>query len=568
MKKSFLTLFAISIAMGASAQWSEEPILMFPEESSLYVHQMKTTASGITYLLIDHPAGADEYDFENVTYDFRLQAYDKDGNKLFTEDPYGKLISNYPNRSWTTCNDYLMADSDGNAIISVADCRNSDSQMMSYTIYKVSPTGDMLWGEDGINVDGGNAYDTTAHMSITQLDDGSYVFAWQRSYGENNFAIEVMKVSSDGRLLWNADETRLAADNDTFTYPYLINAGENQCLLVYAKGSNQEIYVRKLDIDGTSAWSEDTRVYRSGWGSIPIWTILDVKPSGDGGVIIGWNDDRAFTNVDSAFLSYVKADGSLGFSAAAEYGDVKLGYSGMRALNVKVMEYNGSFYAIWRETSSNQGWNCIRAQRISKSGELLWNEEGVEICPMEQITYGYFNLTPAPDGNIGVFYMQNTYDAVTAYVDPINAETGERNSSTDEAAAIPITAPLDPSAGNLVVEPCPDHNFWAMSWTTGYTDLSWYLQRLGYDYLTGPASSGVKDIVADTTVGSFKYDGECFISSNAGKVIVNDIAGAKVMEANIGELKTLSWKAPTPGIYTATLIPQKGDASSIKVLCK
>ena len=86
MKKSLFTLFAIGLAFGVSAQWTADPLLVFPEESSLYVHEMKTGPGGTTYFLIDHPAGADEYDFENVTYDFRLQAYDKDGNKLFTED--------------------------------------------------------------------------------------------------------------------------------------------------------------------------------------------------------------------------------------------------------------------------------------------------------------------------------------------------------------------------------------------------------------------------------------------------------------------------------------------------
>ncbi|MGN0237084.1 MAG: hypothetical protein ACI4AK_03240 [Lepagella sp.] len=565
MKKSISTLLIVGLAFGASAQWSDVPQLVFPEESSMYVHEMKTGPGGTTYFLIDHPAGADEYDFENVKYDFRLQAYDKDGNKLF-DGEYGKLISNYPNRSWTTCNDYLMVDRDDNAIISVADCRNSDSKQMSYTIYKVSPSGEMLWGEDGVNVDGGEARDFTAHMSMTQLDDGAYVFAWQRSYGENNWAIEIMKVSADGRLLWDADETRMISDATSYTYPYLVNAGDNQCILVYAKGSNQEIYARKLDIDGTCAWSEDTRVYRSGWGQIPIWTILDVQPSGDGGVIIGWNDDRAFTNVDSAYISYVTSDGQLGFSAASENGDVKLGYSEMRALQVKVTEYNGDFYAMWRETSSAQSWNSIRAQRISKSGELLWDEEGVDVFPMEETSLGYFTITPNGDGNIALFYMKNDLSNVTCYVDPRNAQTGER--AEDQEEAIQISDPLVSSASNLMAEPCAEHKFWAISWLEGYTNYSWYLQRLGFDYKLGADTSGVKDVAADRNAGSFKYNGSAFSSANGGRLIVTNLAGAKVMEANIDAMESLSWKAPVAGVYTATLIPEKGKASSIKLLCK
>ncbi len=568
MKKSLFTLFAIGLAFGVSAQWTADPLLVFPEESSLYVHEMKTGPGGTTYFLIDHPAGADEYDFENVKYDFRLQAYDKEGNKLF-DGEYGKLISNYPNRSYTVCNDYLMVDRDDNAIVSVADCRNSaDGSQMSYTIYKISPTGEMLWGEDGVNVDDGIARDFNAHMSMAQLDDGSYVCAWQRSYGENNWAIEIMKLSADGRLLWNADETRMISDATSYTYPYVVNAGDNQCILVYAKGSNQEIYVRKLDIDGTNAWGEDTRVYRSGWGQIPLWTILDVKPSGDGGVIIGWNDDREFTNVDSAYISYVKPDGKLGFLAASENGDVKLGYSEMRALSVKVMELNGDFYAMWRETSSGQSWNSIRAQRISKSGELLWDEEGVEVIPMTQVAFGYFNLTPAPDGNIALFYMKNDNYTISCYVEPRNAETGERAFESDDIDGLPITDVLNPSAANLVAEPCPEHDFWAISWTEGYTDYSWYVQRLGYDYKTGPDMSGVKDIAADKKVASFNYDGTSFNSANAGRLIVSNLAGAKMLETNISAFESLSWNAPAPGVYTATLIPEKGKAISIKLLCK
>ena len=40
MKKSLFTLFAIGLAFGVSAQWTADPLLVFPEESSLYVHEM------------------------------------------------------------------------------------------------------------------------------------------------------------------------------------------------------------------------------------------------------------------------------------------------------------------------------------------------------------------------------------------------------------------------------------------------------------------------------------------------------------------------------------------------
>ena len=73
-----------------------------------------------------------------------------------------------------------MVDKDGNAIVVVHDLRNSPSeeQLLSYTIYKVSPEGEMLWGNEGLSIDGGISYETSAAMKVIQLEDGSYVFAW------------------------------------------------------------------------------------------------------------------------------------------------------------------------------------------------------------------------------------------------------------------------------------------------------------------------------------------------------------------------------------------------------
>ena len=298
MKKLIVTLFLFLGMLSVYGQWVEnQGIPIVTEGTSIYDNETVVGKDGTTYFLGYCPnlkEAEDEYDTDNVVYEYRLQAIDKNGVRKFGD--LGLLISDYPNRSYCVVNDYLYLDKEGNIIVVVFDARAHEYEdLMGAYAYKISPEGEKLWGEDGVLL--GNGRDLVAAMKMVELSDGSIVFAWMRSHGQL-MAIDLQRISAEGECQWNPTEVGLNSETVTYQYPYLVDAGMNQFILVYAKGGAQDLYARKMDFDGTSVWSEDTRIYRGGWGSIPLWTILDVKPSGDGGVILGWNDDRSMTNID------------------------------------------------------------------------------------------------------------------------------------------------------------------------------------------------------------------------------------------------------------------------------
>ncbi|MBQ4549318.1 MAG: T9SS type A sorting domain-containing protein [Bacteroidales bacterium] len=575
MKNLIVTLFLFFGMLSAYGQWIEnQGIPIVTEGTSIYDNKTVVGKDGTTYFLGYCPnlkEAEDEYDTDNVVYEYRLQAIDKNGVRKFGD--LGLLISDYPNRSYCVVNDYLYLDKEGNIIVVVFDARAHEYEdLMGAYAYKISPEGEKLWGEDGVLL--GNGRDLVAAMRMVELTDGSIVFAWMRSHGQL-LAIDLQRITAKGEPQWEPTEVGLNDETVTYQYPYLVDAGMNQFILVYAKGGAQDLYARKMDFDGTSVWSEDTRIYRGGWGSIPLWTILDVKPSGDGGVILGWNDDRSMTNIETAYMSYVTKDGEIGFSGASDNGDVKLNYSEFRNFNCKVMAdpAGDGFLAFWRETSEGQSWQRMVMQKVSKEGELLYGDEGVMIADFEETNFGYNSIQPGNEGEAALFYMRQNagYGDVDVLYITFKTETGEF--LMEEPHRL-IAGTKERSS--MTSHVCQEEGFWILKWKEDYKDENnntqekHLLYRL--DYRVNDTTS-VENMI--TISDNFYHSNEQFMVkvANAGKAQIEifDLMGRKIdginnVELNAG-LNTIAWTNKS-GAYIAKMTVNNEVLLTCKILIK
>ena len=574
MKKLIVTLFLFLGMLSVYGQWVEnQGIPIVTEGTSIYDNETVVGKDGTTYFLGYCPnlkEAEDEYDTDNVVYEYRLQAIDKNGVRKFGD--LGLLISDYPNRSYCVVNDYLYLDKEGNIIVVVFDARAHEYEdLMGAYAYKISPEGEKLWGEDGVLL--GNGRDLVAAMRMVELTDGSIVFAWMRSHGQL-LAIDLQRITAKGEPQWEPTEVGLNDETVTYQYPYLVDAGMNQFILVYAKGGAQDLYARKMDFDGTSVWSEDTRIYRGGWGSIPLWTILDVKPSGDGGVILGWNDDRSMTNIETAYMSYVTKDGEIGFSGASDNGDVKLNYSEFRNFNCKVMAdpAGDGFLAFWRETSEGQSWQRMVMQKVSKEGELLYGDEGVMIADFEETNFGYNSIQPGNEGEAALFYMRQNagYGDVDVLYITFKTETGEF--LMEEPHRL-IAGTKERSS--MTSHVCQEEGFWILKWKEDYKDENnntqekHLLYRL--DYRVNDTTS-VENMI--TISDNFYHSNEQFMVkvANAGKAQIEifDLMGRKIDDINNVELNaglnTIAWTNKS-GAYIAKMTVNN-EVLTCKILIK
>ena len=500
------------------------------------------------------------------------------------------MVSDFDTRTWNSFGQILFVDRDGNAIVAVTDQRyGSATELENHTVYKISPEGEFLWGEDGITLEGENVYDMVAAMSMCQLADGSYVFAWMHNYENNynHFGIEMQRVSPEGEMLWNAEEVRLHDNNIPYMYPYVVDGGNNQVILIYAKGSSQDLYARKIDFDGATVWSEDTKVYNGGWGSIPIWTLLEVHPSGDGGVLLSWNDDRYYSDFESAYIAYVQPNGEMGFNVN---NGLKLGYNadnGLRSLNVRSLydKNSDSFYAVWTECSAGQSWYRVVGQRISKEGELLWSEYGVELQPLEQTNYGCLSLQSGTNDEVAFFYMRDfagNFGNVEAFISTVNVNdtTIRRESQFTKSTRISQKSALATTSMH-------DGKFWVVKWKDlGCADdeekvTTYLMQRVNNDLSLGnPEDAAVENVKTDNNTFvalSTVVENEALFAVNVpaatqATLAIYNVNGALVATPYSGVLSAgeryISWNATVPaGIYVATLTTADG-VETVKLLVK
>lgn len=583
MKRIFTLLLALVTMLNAYGQWTEQPISIVTDGTSMYNNEAIVGEDGTTYFLYYHPNTKDainEEDTDNVVYEYRLQAIDKNGERKFGD--LGILISDYPNRSYCVVNNYLYIDKDGNVIVAVSDARDCEDgkTFMGLYVYKVSPEGEMLWDENGITLD----WDTEiiAATKIISLADGSYVLAWMRAntLGSMTMSIKLQRLSADGEAQWGANEVCLTSETVTYQYPYLVDAGMNQFILVFAKGGAQDIYARKIDFDGTSVWSEDARVYRGGWGGIPIWTLLDIQPSGDGGVIVGWNDDRNYTNIESAYISYVTGNGKIGFLGASDEGDVKLSYSDWKQYNCKVMAdpAGDGFLAFFRETDGSQGWQHMIVQKVSKQGELLFGDEGIQLSDFEQAAFGYNSIQAGNEDEAAFFYMkQNSgwgdVDAIYATIDTKAGEITGRTKLTETAM----------ERSSLTTHICAQEGFWVAKWEEKYKDEEnvtrerHVVQRINFkEEGNGDENENDTTSIVDTKVllNSFCHSNGQFVvnvsDNSQAQIEIFDLVGRTVtniynIELTAGQ-NTIDW-TNNSGIYIAKLAT-KTEVLTCKIIIK
>ncbi len=322
-------------AVTASAQFASDPGVntdITPDVPTTYTYELGAAPDG-SVIYMNYWGGTEELDdatdgngvtLNTATY---LQIFDSKGNR--TLDAAGMVVSDERTRSYCVVNQMLLADREGNALIAVSDARNGSGlqqgSQLTYTLYKVSPTGEMLWGEDGVELEGEpeNA-DLEAKMNMIQIDNGNYVVAWMKcdAQGSSPFNIYMMYLDKEtGEKLWDEPMVIEPSESGNYImYPWLVDAGANEFILIYTDGQTQQMYAQRYDITGEATWSDRVQI-SDGYGlstDIPLWTYLKVCSDGNGGAFLAWWADPDFDSHPEAYAAHVTSEGRLGFGASFE----------------------------------------------------------------------------------------------------------------------------------------------------------------------------------------------------------------------------------------------------------
>jgi hypothetical protein len=382
--KSLLLLMCFVFATGvANAQWSSDPaannqITSLSGDQTL--SKVATAPNGLTYI--------SWFSNEAGNYNVRLQCFDVNGNEMWEQG--GILISDNTSMSWITDYD-LSVDTDNCSLVTFMDIRNSGNTDIFG--YRISPGGEFLWGADGICLSGNPEDDFEPSPKVTYTNDGYSVFGWQRSLGDVS-TIFLQKLAPGGDLLWGENGIELIPPTGkNYERSYLIPCLDADVIMVWIRVDGTGMYAprnivaQRFDANGVEVWSEIVSLTTI--GGISAWNEPEIRSDGMGGATIAWH---AGAMISIGYVQHLLADGSTQFSQ----NGVQLSMMSDRNNFNPSAAYQAAtdeIFVFWKETDYNQNQYGLYGQRISPTGERLWTDFGKAFFDLSSMTYDFITTT-------------------------------------------------------------------------------------------------------------------------------------------------------------------------------
>ena len=353
------TLFSISES--TLAQWSSNPAVNLTVCDTIgeqALAKIGSTSDGGCYI--------SWFDNRSGSYAVYMQRLDPLGNKLWA--PSGLLISNNPQSSSLVDYD-LLVDADDNAIVTFTDTRNSGN--LNPFVYAISPTGNFIWGTNGIDLNPTADYQPNPKLALT--DDGNIVVAW--IIATTRYQTGLQKISPTGVKLWGTTPIILQSATEGYGYPDIVTSDSGGVVLFHTVTTGnfpaQTVKLRAKKISSTGTVSWNTNIQDN--GTIAAFTVPKVYSDNNNGGLMAWHDDRDNNSLQSAFVQRVSAGGSIYF--AVNGAEVSL-MPNRHKFNPVVAFDNTTdeTYVFWMETEPNQNQNGISGQKLSLNGTRQWTD--------------------------------------------------------------------------------------------------------------------------------------------------------------------------------------------------
>jgi len=255
--------------------------------------------------------------------------------------------------------------------------------------------GRLLWADGGLPIcSSGND-----QQGIRMVRDagGNIFLAWSDYRGNEDFDIYVQKIDADGSRLWSADGTDICRAPGNQTIPQMAPDGAGGVVVVWqdARREAGDIYAQRVDHSGTPLWDADGISICS---APQRQSDPQILADGAGGVIIVWQDLRRGDETDL----YVQHLDDSGAALCGPGGVAVCTAAGSQRQPRLLSDGSGGAIVIWEDSRSGQ-WD-IYAQRIDAGGNGLWTPEGIAVC---DVMGNQVDVTAAADGSRGAVIAWN-----------------------------------------------------------------------------------------------------------------------------------------------------------------
>jgi len=387
MRAILALLLLAALPAAALAVWSADPqvnLAIADRASDQVVPKIAARAGGGCYV--------GWFDLASGNYDVYLQRLDAGGNEQWSHN--GILVSGHAQDTWITDWD-LIADSGGGAVLVFADIRAGGD--LDVYAYRVSASGDPLWGADGLALSVDADFDPSPR--VTETADGDFVVVWGKSPDAGDGKIMMQRIAPDGTLLLPAGGLAVAGDaGESPGFPALVPAGAGDVIVCWVRDmstymSPRHLRAERFDAAGASTWGGPVEVYNE--TTLPIAYQPEILPDGAGGAVLLWH--RYLGGVYNSAVQRLDADGN---ELWPHQGLVVSTLGGMYHISptFTVDEASGDTYVFWDERNTNQSQWGIAGQRFDAAGSRLWGASGRSFLPTSPLYLYHLRALPATGG--------------------------------------------------------------------------------------------------------------------------------------------------------------------------
>jgi hypothetical protein len=374
-----LVVLALTLTTSAWAQWSSDPnqnlaLSDIPDADQVQPKLVPLSDNGFFVSWFNNNPN----DPPPNGYDTYLQRLDANGYEQFVHD--GIQIAKLTNSS---TEDYgLDIDSQGNALLAFLDTRQGANQQV--TVTKVSPSGEQLWGPNGIQLTAGTP---NAHQpKVAGTTDGGVVVAWT-AYGKTYSFIVLQKFDTNGKPQWASNTLVnngfIVGENKADYAVCDLHASDNGSVIVsFSRDtgfrSNRYLYANKISASGQLLWgAKHVKVWDG--GSLQLGNFPSFIPDGNGGAVFAWYSSSPSLEV------HVQRINSAGQEMFAHNGVVP-STNGSQVRVSPSADYNPStqeIFVSYEEEDSIQSMSGVSAQKFDASGNRQWGDTGLVIVPLQ-----------------------------------------------------------------------------------------------------------------------------------------------------------------------------------------
>lgn len=404
MLLSSLSVLVVSSVLGA---WPSDPTMNLGIGEASGNQAVPKAASG--------PDGSVWFGwFDNTTgsYQVRVQRVDFQGNETFAHN--GLVVSAHPQS--TSLNDWdMMVDSQGNAVLVFNDTRaGSDRDIYAY---RVSPSGQFLWGADGVTISANDDFEPDPR--VVETSTGDFAIVWPRTGGAaETRGLYMQRLNGGGVKQLAPDGVKLtifAGENPAFAE--MVASDNGSVIVVWQKDttsfpSPRHVHTQKFTDAGFPMWNAVSPVVLS-TTAVPIAHRLRIVSDGAGGAVYAWHDTR--NGPFDGWVQRVDANGAQlwaqgGVAVATTASEMELDPS------ITYDPASGDVFVVARSTNSAQSQFNYIAQRISAAGNRMLTDDGVQLFARSQNSLSAARTFWAPNGGVMLAYTQTQFGSVDSTV--------------------------------------------------------------------------------------------------------------------------------------------------------